>query len=536
MVVVSAAQQSQFFEQISQSFGFWGGLAEACALIGFTVAVLGGVLRKISVFPLLLWALVMVILFVAPINAKHDGIKNSDPLFFTAITPERYGWTSTPYQTFHDPEIDPENPDALPEPKTPIDDLRELEQVKKGKPFYLFTPQLVLIDTLNRVRTAVGQSFVSSRDGYKAPVTDFSVRHGESLKPLAGFSRLIFGNINGGTYSALLPMILSFLMMVVIICTPFILIMAAMLPHWAPSLLLLTVGGVAYTKMVEVMFALVHGILGIFLELGKQGQLGEIGLFNEVLLGLGYLLALLASVWLVFKVRKTGQNAHNLLQDFIRESRAASHAQKQAAQQMAQSVGTRSLQGAGFAAGGGAQALNAPLQQLPFDGARHEALRTKPTRQKAAEELRPEAPSNAALAQESLQRAFAKTQNDAFEKAQESGVPKEARTPRAATNTNAGQKAETVEPGLSKVAKTLGGTTPEELGQSYHTATQLFTTGALNMRLDEQNQLRVEVNLNLEIMQTLSPDLQSALTQLQKDGHITRAMGADNKPFFAMAE
>jgi len=535
MVVVSAAQQSQFFEQISQGFGFWGGIAEGCALIGFTVAVLGGVLRKISLFPLLVWALVMIILFVAPINAKHDGARSKDPLFFTTITPEQYPWTRTPYQTFHAPEIDPENPDAAPEPKTPIDDLRELAPMKKGKPFYLFTPQLALMDTLNRVRTAVGQSFVSSHEGYKAPVADFSIRHGDNLKPLAGFLRLIFGSLDGGTYSALLPMILSFLMVVMIVCTPFVLMMAVMLPHWAPSLLLLTVGGVAYTKIVEVMFAMVHGILGIFLELGKQGQPREIGTFNEVLLGLGYLLALLASVWLVFKVRKTGQSAHNLLQDFIRESKAASFAQKQAAQQMMQHTTTRSLQGAGFGVGGGQQALNAPLQQLPFDAGRHEALRQKATQQKAAEELRPAPPTNTALAEENLQRAFAKTQQDALQKAQETGVPKEARAPRP-TPPNAGQKAETVEPALSKVAKTFGGTTPEELGQSYQTATQLFTTGALSMRLDDHNQLRVEINLNLEVMQTLSPDLQEALTYLQKQGHITRTMGADNKPFFALAE
>ena len=100
----------------------------------------------------------------------------------------------------------------------------------------------------------------------------------------------------------------------------------------------------------------------------------------------------------------------------------------------------------------------------------------------------------------------------------------------------AGQKAETVEPALSKVAKTLGGGSPEELGQSYNTATQLFTSGALSMRMDNDQTMRVEVNLSLDIMQTLSPELQGAVSHLQNEGHITRATGDDNKQFFALVE
>ena len=545
MIVVSAAQQSAFMEQISQSIGFWGGLAEACALIGFTVAVIGGVLRKVNLFSIGCWLAVMIILFVAPLNAQRDKARNSDPLFFTAMTPNNYAWTKQPYPTFHLPDEMPEvaegedaPPLPEPKPKTPLEDLRELEPMKKGEPFYIFTPQLVTIDALNRVRTGVSQSFVDG-EGYSAPVADFSVRNSDTLKPLANFSRVMFGNIDDGAYAALLPMLLTFLMVVVIVCTPFILIVAAMMPHWAPGLLLLTIAGVAYTKIVEVMFEMVRGVFGLFLDIGgraQPNQMRDITVFNEVLLGLGYLCALGVSVWLVLKIRKTGQNAHNLLQDFVRESRAASQAQKQAANKISQGVGyglqgSRAMGGVGTAT----QSLSAPLQKLPFDADRHAALRQKATNQKSAEELRPEAPANEKLQQENIARAFAKTREQALKRAKEAGVPDDAALPRAARG-QAGQKSETVEPALSKVAKTLGGDTPDELGQSYNTATQLFTTGALTMRMDDDNTMRVEVNLSLEIMQTLSPELQGAVSHLQNEGHITRATGADKKPFFALVE
>ncbi len=552
MIVVSAAQQSQFMQQISQSVGFWGGLAEACALIGFTVAVIGGVLRKVNLFSIGCWLAVMIILFVAPLNAQRDGAKNSDPLFFTAITPNSYEWTKQPYPTFHLPDDiadkapELEDGEEIPQakPKTPLEDLKKLEPMKKGQPFYMFTPQLVTIDTLNRVRTGVSQSFVDE-DGYSAPVVDFSVRNSDSLKPLANFSRVMFGNIDDGAYAALLPMLLTFLMVVVIVCTPFILIVAAMMPHWAPSLLLLTVAGVAYTKVVEVMFAMIRGVFGLFLDIGgraQPGQIRDVALFNEVLLGLGYLCALVASIWLVLKIRKTGQNAHNLLQDFIRESRAASLAQKQAADKLSHSSGL-ALQGSrisGGIGGGigstiGTQSLSAPLQKIPVDTARAEALRQKATNQKSAEELRPEAPSNPKLQEENIARAYAKTREQALKRAKEAGVPDAAALPRSASG-QAGQKAETVEPALSKVAKTLGGGSPEELGQSYNTATQLFTSGALSMRMDNDQTMRVEVNLSLDIMQTLSPELQGAVSHLQNEGHITRATGDDNKQFFALVE
>lgn len=538
MVVVSAAQQSRFFQEIAQNVGFWGGLAQVCGLIGFTVAVIGGVMRRVNLLAALCWLAVMVVLFVAPTNAARSGTSNADPLFFTAITPQTYKWTQTPYPYYTPPEAD-ENGQmpAQQKPKRPIDDLQKLEQMKKGKAFYLFTPQLATIDALNRIRVSVSQSFVRDHEGYKAPVADFSAQFNASLKPLAGLSHMIFGNIDKGTYAALLPMLLTFMMVVVIVCTPFILMLAAAMPQWAPGLLLLTVGGVAYTKVVEVMFALIRGVFGLFLDLNSTNQPGHVTMFNEVLLGLGYLVALAISVWLVFKIRRMGKNAHHLLQDFVRETRAASHAQQQAASQMAQH--TQRLGGIasqGMANMGSAGGISAPLQQLPFDAARHEALRPKAANQKSAEELRAAPPSNGELAAQSLERAFAKTKEDALNKAKQEGVPNEASMPRAAKATATGQKAETVEPALSKVAKTLGGHSPEELGQSYQTATQLFSTGALTMRMDDQNMLRVEVNLQLEIMQTLSPDLQDALTHLQAEGHITRALGADQKPFFALAE
>lgn len=547
MIVVSAAQQSEFMMQISQSIGFWGGLAEVCALIGFTVAVIGGVLRKVNLFSIGCWLLVMIILFVAPLNAKQSNSGTEDPLFFTEITPDRYDWTRDPYETFHLPDEmqQPTEGKEMPQPqhKTPLEDLQKLEPVKKNQAFYMFTPQLVTIDVLNRVRTGVTNSFVDD-DGYSAPIVDFSVRNSESLKPLASFSRVMFGNIDDGAYAALLPMLLTFLMVVVIVCTPFILIVAAMMPHWSPGLLLLTLAGVAYTKVVEVMFAMVRGVFGLFLDIGgraQPGQIRDVVLFNEVLLGLGYLCALGASIWLILKIRKTGQNAHNLLQDFVRESRAASLAQKNAANKISQSSGfalqgSRTLGGMGGGVGTVTQSLSAPLQKLPFDADRHEALRQKATNQKSAEELRPDAgKSDPKLEQENLARAYAKTREQAMKRAKEAGVSDEAALPRAAKN-QAGQKNETVEPALSKVAKTLGGGTPDELSQSYNTATQLFTSGALTMRMDDDNTMRIEVNLSLDIMQTLSPELQGAVSHLQNDGHITRATGADKKPFFALVE
>ena len=56
------------------------------------------------------------------------------------------------------------------------------------------------------------------------------------------------------------------------------------------------------------------------------------------------------------------------------------------------------------------------------------------------------------------------------------------------------------------------------------------------MRMDNDQTMRVEVNLSLDIMQTLSPELQGAVSHLQNEGHITRATGDDNKQFFALVE
>lgn len=550
MVIVAAAQQSRFFEQISQSAGFWGGLAEACALIGFTVGVIGILLRRIGVLQGVTWFLIMVLMFAAPLNAHRLGAENNDRLFFTALQPEKYQWTRQPYRTFHPP---PETrgaggdyaPDIPPEPRTPLDDLKNIEQIKKGQPVFMFSPQLAMIDVLNHVRAAVGGSFVAESDGYKAPLADFSARNNETLKPLANFSTVMFGNIHQGMYSALLPMLLTFVMVIVIVCTPFILMLALMMPHWGPGLLLLTVGGVAYSKTVEIMFAMVHGILGLFLNLQRPDGPRNVATLNEVLLGLGYMVALLASIWLVYKVMQTGRGVHHLLRDLVRESQSVRNLQKLATQKLSQGATTRSLQTASLQTaslqttgmlGGGSQqqALAAPLQQLPFDAGSQNNLYTKAARQKTAEQLRPDATPSPEEAQSALARAFAKTQKDALQKAKEQGVPKEARLPRAARD-GSGRKTETNESGLSRVARALGGKTPEELSNSYQKATQLFSSGALAMRMDDNNTLRVEVNLSLEVMQTLPPELQDAVGKLQKDGFITRSI-ANGTPTFVLAE
>lgn len=543
MVIVAAAQQSRFFEEISRNLTFWGGLAEVCALIGFTALVIGYLLRRVGILHILTWVLVMILLFVAPLNAISDGTRNSDTLFFTALTPTQYDWTRQPYRTQHQP-TGQENKN--PEPRTPLDDIREIEQVKKGRPLYLLSPQLALIDAFNHIRGAVGGSFVSGEGGYTAPVTDFARQNSSTLEPLANFSRLLFGNISEGTWSALLPMLLTFIMVIVIVCTPFILMLAVMVPHWGPGLLLLSVGGVVYAKMVEVMFAMVHGILGLFLDLGPAGAMGGASAVNEVLLGLGYLLALAASVWLVYKVRHTGKGVHGLLQDFIRESRAAGQqVQQKTAENLAKGITSRSFQSVSLPPAGGQQALMAPLQRLPMDGssagasggaASQNSLYNKAAFQQTAQrqETDKQAASSAATQGEALAQAFRKVREDAFRKAQQEGVPQQASLPQAAT-AGSGQKGGTSEPALSRVARAFGGKTPEELSRSYRTATHLFSSGVLSMRTDDDNNLQVEVNLSLEVMQSLSPELQSAVNQLQRDGFIARTIAAGS-PCFVLKE
>lgn len=539
MIIIAAAQQSRFFEEISKNLSFWGGLAEVCALIGFTVGVIGYLLNRIGILHVLSWVLAMILLFVAPLNALQDGERNSDTLFFTALTPTDYEWAKQPYKTHHPrTKTDSDRRDAPKKPKTPLDDIKEIEQIKKGRPLYIFSPQLALIDTFNKIRAAIGGSFVNSESGYRAPLDEFSSRNKSSLKPLASFSRMMFGNIEGGTYSALLPMLLTFIMVIMIVCTPFILMLALMLPHWGPSLLLLTVGGVVYVKTVEILFAMVHGILGLFINIGPSSQMASTNPINEIILGLGYFLALIASIWLIFKARHTGKSLHSLMHDFISESRTTGRQiQQNTAANLAQGITSRSLKGANLIAPGNSQqALMAPMQRLTNTTTSSEVLYSKAAAQQTA--VRWHANKNSADTAEQqdhlIEKAYQKVREDALRNAQEAGVSKQASMPRAATAA-AGQKQESNEPALTKIAKIFGGKTPEELSKGYHTATQLFSTGALSMRTDDENKLRIEVNLSLEIMETLSPEAQSAVNKLQNDGMITRII-ANGTPCFVIDE
>src|SRR5690606_14091572 len=104
----------------------------------------------------------------------------------------------------------------------------------------------------------------------------------------------LFGGVEAGTYSAIMPMLLSYFLALTIMVTPLLYLVGLLAPSWAPGIIAAPIVGVVYFKMVEISFLLVKGIFAVFQKVSKHSVSlvdGNIADFHDILLGMGYTMA-----------------------------------------------------------------------------------------------------------------------------------------------------------------------------------------------------------------------------------------------------
>lgn len=151
MILIGAAKQTSFFNQIGNNVGFWGQMGLVCGLIGFSILVIGFALQKSTMKDFGFWIAILLTLIVIPSFWTENGTGKSDPLFFHELVPNTIDWVNSPYPLVP-------NGTPLPGGRTPEDEIEEAG-VDIRSALKIWTPQIVAIDVLNRLRAEMAVAF-----------------------------------------------------------------------------------------------------------------------------------------------------------------------------------------------------------------------------------------------------------------------------------------------------------------------------------------------------------------------------------------
>ena len=143
-------------------------------------------------------------------------------------------------------------------------------------------------------------------NGYFSPVREFASGVGAGLAPVAVFFKGLFGGFEAGTYSAIMPALITWFITLTIIVTPLIYMVGLLIPQWSTGVFITPIITVVYFKSVELSFMLIHQIFEI-VGGSRSGLAMDTGTttanFHDILLGMAYTSAFAVSLVLLFGLR-----------------------------------------------------------------------------------------------------------------------------------------------------------------------------------------------------------------------------------------
>ncbi len=114
------------------------------------------------------------------------------------------------------------------------------------------------------------------------------------------------GGFAAGTYSEIMPLIVTWGMALIIVMTPFLYLMGLLIPEWSLMIFIMPVLAVLYLKVVEISFILIKAIFNIFrqgMESGVVVANTNITDFYDILLGMAYTAAFAIALFLMFGLK-----------------------------------------------------------------------------------------------------------------------------------------------------------------------------------------------------------------------------------------
>ncbi|MBI1364297.1 MAG: hypothetical protein GC134_09960 [Proteobacteria bacterium] len=189
-------------------------------------------------------------------------------------------------------------------------------------------------------------------DGYFSSFRNAAGSISEGLAPAVIFFTALFGGFQAGTYSAIMPNLLTWFLGLTIVATPFLYMIGLVVPQWSMGVLMTPIIGVIYFKSVELSFVLIKGMFRVISGIDSHTGKLESNLqnFHDILLGMAYTSAFAVSLVLLFGLR----NPAGLIQGIAGKVDSLAKVSAQEALQMAGSVLAAGKMAAAFLPGGAA--------------------------------------------------------------------------------------------------------------------------------------------------------------------------------------
>lgn len=400
---------------------------------------------------------------------------------------------------------------------------------------------------LNRAMTTEGS--------FGSPIRELASQFGSTFSPVAIFFKGLFGGFEAGTYAAIMPMLISYFLTLIIMCTPLIMLVGLVAPSYAPGTFLAPIILVVYLKTVEISFVLVKGVFGLLLAMSdKYSGLvpGQLTSFHDIILGSAYTAAFMISLVLLFGLKDPGKLVQQIAgkADSVAQiSSAEALAMAGSAVGVAKTAGAFLIPGgAGLKAlgalGGAAQNMSSPQGEgylgglmNTIDEGRAGALGQISKRQGISAELANQFPQSAEdQAMRARARSYKRVDDESMEYAKGAGVSGGWRAERGYQETvgNVTNNRKLDAP-LTVVAEAIGKGSPEELERHYKVAVELQNKGVMRLTRDDSGVQRVEI-VESKINHQLPRHLHQALDRIKSESGFVNRKDQDGKTFKSISE
>lgn len=156
---------------------------------------------------------------------------------------------------------------------------------------------------------------------FSSGVRQFASDIGSFVAPIAIWFKGLLGGFQAGTYSQIMPMVITFGINLLLIISPLLMLLGILLPMYAFNALLLPILGLAYFQLVKTTFLLVKTVAYIFMaQEGIGSQIDQAAKMQDIALGNAYGMAFLLTAALMALLR----NPSALIQQIAGKADAAS--------------------------------------------------------------------------------------------------------------------------------------------------------------------------------------------------------------------
>ena len=139
---------------------------------------------------------------------------------------------------------------------------------------------------------------------FQGPVRNIAAWLGERAAPIGVAVKSAIGGFGAGTYSKIMPMVVTYATVIMIILTPLIYMVGLAVPSWSFGILFMPLVVIVYFQLTKVVFTMIGVINGIFLATNDQNVLsGNMINFADLVMGFAYTSAFILTGFFMFALK-----------------------------------------------------------------------------------------------------------------------------------------------------------------------------------------------------------------------------------------